>query len=263
MPAEAALRLAVFAAVLALLAAAEAWRPRRRRGLPRRRRWPANLGLAALGVAGARLALPLGAVAWAEVVAARGWGLLPALGLTGAAGAVPAVVLLDLAVWAQHVAFHRFGPLWRLHRAHHSDTDVDVTTGLRFHPLEILLSLGFKCAVIAALGAPPAAVLAFEVLLNAGSMFSHSNLALPPGLDRALRLVCVTPDMHRIHHSPHRAETDSNYGFALPWWDRLFGTYRAEPTGGHEGMALGLERFRAESDQRLRALLLQPWRGGR
>ena len=176
--------------------------------------------------------------------------------------AVPvSVLLLDLAIYLQHVAFHAVPVLWRLHRMHHSDLDIDVTTGLRFHPIEIVLSMGIKLAVVAALGAPALAVLVFEVLLNATSMFNHANLRLPPTMDRALRWILVTPDMHRVHHSVVVAETNSNYGFSLPWWDRLFGTYRDQPAAGHDGMTIGIERFRTDRDLWLDRMLLQPFRG--
>jgi sterol desaturase/sphingolipid hydroxylase (fatty acid hydroxylase superfamily) len=172
-----------------------------------------------------------------------------------------AVVLLDLAIYAQHVVFHHVPALWRLHRMHHADTEFDATTGLRFHPLEILLSLGIKIAVVVALGAPAVAVLAFEILLNASSVFSHGNIALPRAVDAPLRGVLVTPDMHRVHHSVVRAETDSNYGFCLSWWDRLFGTYREAPEAGRDGVTIGLPAFRDPGEQRLDRLLTQPFRG--
>jgi sterol desaturase/sphingolipid hydroxylase (fatty acid hydroxylase superfamily) len=176
--------------------------------------------------------------------------------------AVPAgVVLLDLAVYLQHRVFHAVPALWRLHRVHHADLELDATTGLRFHPIEILLSMAIKIAAVAALGAPAAAVLAFEVLLNAGALFSHANLALPRGLDAVLRAVLVTPAMHRVHHSVVRAETDSNFGFCLSWWDRLFGTYRAAPAAGPDRVTIGLEAFRDPAELRLDRLLTQPFRG--
>ncbi|MDB5373698.1 MAG: fatty acid hydroxylase, partial [Belnapia sp.] len=167
---------------------------------------------------------------------------------------------LDLAIYAQHVAFHAVPLFWRLHRMHHADLELDVTSGLRFHPFEILLSMLIKLAVVVALGAPALAVLAFEVLLNASAMFSHGNVRLPLRLDRILRRVVVTPDMHRIHHSILRHETDSNYGFNLAWWDRLFGTYRAEPAAGQLGLTIGIERFRDPAELRLDRMLLQPFR---
>jgi sterol desaturase/sphingolipid hydroxylase (fatty acid hydroxylase superfamily) len=172
-----------------------------------------------------------------------------------------ALVVLDLAVYIQHVIFHAVPVLWRLHRMHHADLGCDVTTGLRFHPFEIILSMIFKIAVLAALGAPIAAVLVFEVLLNATAMFNHGNVRLPRGLDALLRLVVVTPDMHRVHHSIAPAETNSNFGFNMPWWDRLFGTYCAQPAGGYDEMMIGIEQFRGPRDQWLDRMLMQPMTG--
>jgi sterol desaturase/sphingolipid hydroxylase (fatty acid hydroxylase superfamily) len=176
------------------------------------------------------------------------------------AGVPAAVIALDLAIYLQHVLFHAVPALWRLHRMHHADLEIDVTTGARFHPVEILLSMGIKLGVVAALGAPAAGVLAFEVLLNATSMFNHSNVRMPTRLDRVLRWIVVTPDMHRVHHSTAARETNSNFGFNLPWWDRLFGTYRDQPAAGHNAMTLGVEQFRDPAEQRLDRMLTQPFR---
>jgi sterol desaturase/sphingolipid hydroxylase (fatty acid hydroxylase superfamily) len=173
---------------------------------------------------------------------------------------VLSVVILDLAIYLQHVLFHAVPALWRLHRMHHADLEFDVSTGLRFHPVEILLSTVIKLAVVAALGAPALAVVIFEVLLNATSMFNHSNVRVPLGIDRMLRWLVVTPDMHRVHHSITPRETNSNFGFNLPWWDRLFGTYRAQPQAGHEAMTIGIEQFRDVRELRLDRMLLQPFR---
>jgi sterol desaturase/sphingolipid hydroxylase (fatty acid hydroxylase superfamily) len=167
---------------------------------------------------------------------------------------------LDLAIYFQHVLFHAVPALWRLHRMHHADQEIDVTTGARFHPIEILLSMGLKLGVVAALGAPAVAVLIFEVLLNATAMFNHSNARMPAWLDRALRWIVVTPDMHRVHHSIVACETNSNFGFNLPWWDRLFGTYRGQPAAGHAAMTIGIEQFREPAEQRLVRMLTQPFR---
>ena len=167
---------------------------------------------------------------------------------------------LDLAIYLQHVLFHAVPALWRLHRMHHADLEFDVTTGARFHPIEILLSMGIKLGVVAALGAPAIAVLIFEVLLNATSMFNHSNVRMPVWIDRVLRWIVVTPDMHRVHHSIVARETNSNFGFNLPWWDRLFGTYRDQPAAGHEAMTIGIEQFREPAEQRLDRMLTQPFR---
>ncbi len=253
-------RVTAFALVLATMAALEAWRPRRRRGHPRRRRWPSNLGIVVLDTAVLRLAFPIAAIGVAFWAEANGIGLLNLLPLPWWIAVPLAVVALDLAIWAQHVLFHHVPALWRIHRMHHADLDIDVTTGIRFHPLEILLSMAIKLVVVALLGAPAVAVLVFEVLLNATSMFSHANWCLPARVDRILRRILVTPDMHRVHHSIRREETDSNFGFNLPWWDRLFGTYRAGPQDGHDGMTIGIDRFRDPGEQRLDRMLTQPFR---
>lgn len=237
---EPAIRLVAFFAVFALMAIWEVAAPRRSRLYPRRVRWTANLGLVLLNALLARAILPIAAVGFAALAADRGWGLLNNLTLPAWAALVLAVVALDFAIYLQHVIFHAVPALWRLHRVHHADPDFDVTTGARFHPLEILLSLLIKFAVIAVLGAPAAAVLVFEVLLNASAMFNHANLKLPAGIDRVLRWLLVTPDMHRIHHSVEAAEANSNFGFNLPWWDRLFGTYRAAAALPQERMVIGV-----------------------
>lgn len=234
------IRLLGFAGIMALCLAAEAAFPRRAQQVGRRRRWPGNLALFATDVLVLRLMaplLPVAAAAWAE---AEGFGLLGLLPLPGWAGFLLSLLLLDLAVWTQHWTLHRLDRLWPLHRVHHGDCELDATTGLRFHPAEILASTLYKAALAALIGAPAAAVLAFELLLNASSLFSHANIRLGPGCESRLRLVLVTPDMHRVHHSVRPAEMNSNYGTILPWWDRLFRTYRAQPADGHENMRLGL-----------------------
>ncbi|MFC7693390.1 sterol desaturase family protein [Paeniroseomonas aquatica] len=235
-------------------------RPRRPQAIGRARRWPGNLGIVLLDTLLLRILFPTAAVGLALLAEARGWGLLPLLGAPAWLAIPLSVLLLDLAIYAQHVAFHAVPILWRLHRMHHADLELDVTSGLRFHPLEIILSMLIKLAVVLALGVPALAVLAFEVLLNASAMFSHGNVRLPLGLDRALRRVIVTPDMHRIHHSIRREETDSNYGFNLAWWDRLFGTYRAQPRAGQLGLTIGIGQFRDPAELQLDRMLLQPFR---
>ncbi len=251
------------AAIFALLVLWEWLAPRRRLNAGRRPRWPGNLGILAIDIVAVRLLVPTAAVGVALIAAERGWGLLPLLGLPGWAAIVVGVVALDLVIYAQHVVFHHVPVLWRLHRMHHADLDIDVTTGVRFHPLEILLSLAIKMAAVVALGAPAPAVLIFEVLLNATSMFNHSNVALPPRLEPIVRWIVVTPQMHQVHHSIERAETDSNFGFNLPWWDRLFGTYRAEPASGEQAMTIGLPIFRNINESRIVSLLTQPFRDAR
>ncbi|HZF43229.1 MAG TPA: sterol desaturase family protein [Sphingomonadaceae bacterium] len=254
------IRLGAFAAVLSALAAAEVLAPRRRQTVGRRRRWPSNLGLVALDTLVVRVLFPTAAVGAAIVAQDRGWGLFAAVDLPGWVEIALAVVLLDLVIWAQHVLFHRVPALWRIHRVHHADLECDVTTGLRFHPVEIVASMLVKFAAVAAIGAPPLAVLIFEIVLNASAMWSHANIRLPLGFDRVLRRVLVTPDMHRTHHSVVARETHSNFGFNLAVWDRLFGTYRAQPAAGHEGMTIGVPQFRAPAELRLDRMLLQPLR---
>ncbi|MEJ2604685.1 MAG: sterol desaturase family protein [Gammaproteobacteria bacterium] len=258
---EAWIRAGAFVGILVLIGMLEAALPRRARRYPRRTRWPANLGIVLIDTAVLRVAFPLLAVGAALLAEERGWGLLRLADVPWWLAWPTALLALDLAVYLQHVVFHALPTLWRLHRMHHADLDFDVTTGLRFHPLEIVISMGWKILVILALGAPAGAVILFEVVLNATSMFNHSNLRIPTALDRALRWVVVTPDMHRVHHSVHPDETNSNFGFNLPWWDRLLGTYRDQPRDGHEGMTIGLNRFRDASELRLDRLLLQPFRG--
>jgi sterol desaturase/sphingolipid hydroxylase (fatty acid hydroxylase superfamily) len=225
-------------------------------------RWASNLGLALLNTLTMRFLVPLSAVAVALLARERGWGLLNNVSLPEWLAVVLAVVALDLAIYLQHVLFHAVPALWRLHKVHHADLDLDATSGVRFHTLEIVLSLGIKAAAVVLLGAPALAVVLFEVLLNATSMFNHANVRLPLWLDRVLRLIVVTPDMHRVHHSVHPHETNSNYGFNLPWWDYLLGTYRAQPADGHEGMTLGIAECRDERRaERLPWMLLMPFLG--
>ena len=257
---EGAIRLAAFVAVFAAVALWEALAPRRKRSFERRARWPHNLGLLLVDVALVRVFAPGAAIAVAMTAAGSGWGLLNALALPGWAAIAAGIALLDLAIYFQHVMFHAVPALWRLHRVHHADLDFDVTTGARFHPIEILISTAVKCAAIAALGAPVISVFVFEILLNATAMFNHANASLPQRLERWLRWLVVTPDMHRVHHSVRYEESSSNFGFNLPWWDRLFGTYRAQPRLGHAVMTIGVDAFRSSQDLRLDRLLVQPLR---
>ena len=256
---EPALRLGAFGGVLAVMMLWELAAPRRRRELPRFLRWSNNLALVALDTAILRLAFPILAVGFAGVAQARGWGLLNLVELPGWLAFALAFLALDFAIYLQHVVFHHVPVLWRLHRMHHADIDFDATTGIRFHPLEIVVSMAIKLALVAALGAPPVAVLVFEVVLNATALFNHGNVALGRW-DRAVRHLLVTPDMHRVHHSVIRAEHDSNFGFNFSFWDRLCGTYRAQPTAGHNDMTIGLERFRSRREAWADRLLIQPFR---
>jgi sterol desaturase/sphingolipid hydroxylase (fatty acid hydroxylase superfamily) len=258
--AEPILRLGFFLGILLAMALWEALAPKRVQEIGRLRRWPNNLGLVVLDTFIVRLLFPLAAVGMAFLAASKGWGLLNIVPLPGWLAIPAAVLLLDLTIYGQHVTFHAVPVLWRLHRMHHADLEFDVTTGLRFHPGEILLSMAIKLAAVAVIGAPPLAVLIFEILLNATSLFNHGNVRLPRGLDRILRLIVVTPDMHRVHHSIDRSETDSNFGFNVPWWDRLFGTYRAQPGSGHDRMTIGLPAFRDPRELRLDRMLWQPMR---
>jgi sterol desaturase/sphingolipid hydroxylase (fatty acid hydroxylase superfamily) len=258
--AEPIVRLSCFAFVLVLMAAWEALAPRRRQSIRRRLRWPNNLGLVVFDTFTVRLIFPLAGVGMAVLAQAKGWGFFNIVAAPAWFAIPGAVLLLDLAIYGQHVMFHAVPWLWRLHRMHHADLEFDVTTGLRFHPGEIVLSTLIKFAAILLLGAAPLAVVTFEVLLNATSMFNHGNVRLPVRADRLLRVFIVTPDMHRVHHSIDRRETDSNFGFNVPWWDRLFGTYCAQPALGHDRMTLGIDRFREPGELWLHRMLWQPLR---
>src|SRR5436309_5747652 len=260
LPFEIPIRLAAFAGVLVLMAAWELLAPRRHQPAEHRLRWSSNLGIVVLDTLLVRILVPTTAVGVALLAEERGWGLLHWLAAPSWLAVLVSVIVLDLAIYLQHVLFHAVPALWRLHRMHHADLAFDVTTGVRFHPVEILVSMLIKLIVVAALGASALGVLLFEVLLNATSMFSHGNVRIPEQLDRMLRWIVVTPDMHRVHHSVDAPETNSNFGFNLPWWDRMFGTYRAQPIAGHDAMTIGIEQFRERSDLRLDRMLLQPFR---
>jgi sterol desaturase/sphingolipid hydroxylase (fatty acid hydroxylase superfamily) len=255
------IRLGAFGGVFVVMAIWELVGPRRQQAVGRGWRWPNNLGVVVVDTLLVRILFPTTAIGLALIAEARGFGLFNVIALSAVVGVVVSVIVLDLAIYLQHVLFHAVPALWRLHRMHHADLEFDVTTGLRFHPIEILLSMMIKLAVVAALGTPAVAVLIFEVLLNATSMFSHSNVRIPLGLDRVLRWFVVTPDMHRVHHSILSRETNSNFGFNVPWWDRLFGTYRPQPAAGHETMTIGIEQFRDPRELGLDRMLLQPFRG--
>ncbi|MBT5013854.1 MAG: sterol desaturase family protein [Rhodospirillaceae bacterium] len=258
---EPTVRLSVFLGVFALIAIWEAASPRRERGYSRWLRWTSNLGIVAVNTVVIRLLFPIAAVGMAVATADSGWGLLNIIDLPVWLEILIAVVLLDMVIYLQHVMVHAVPVLWRLHRMHHADLDYDVTTGARFHPIEIILSMAIKLATVSVLGASPAAVIIFEVLLNATAMFNHGNLRLPLAIDQAIRVLIVTPDMHRVHHSVIPAETNSNFGFNLSIWDRLFGTYCAQPSMGHDDMTLGIEDFRTAADMRLDKMLMQPFVG--
>lgn len=255
---EALLRIAAFLSVFAAMGAWEALAPRSPRAVPGRR-WN-NLALLALDVLVLRVAAPGAAIAVAFIAEERGWGLLNAWAPSPWLGIPIAVLFLDLAIYFQHVAFHAVPALWRLHRVHHSDLEFDVTTAVRFHPVEILLSTGIKCAAVAAIGAPVVAVLAFEVILNAMAMFNHGNVRIAPRIERALRRLVVTPGMHRVHHSRDARDQGANFGFNLSAWDRLLGTYRAAPASGLEDAEVGVDDVAPGDAVSLARLLAQPAR---
>lgn len=241
---EATIRLSIFLGLFAILALTEALAPRRIRSQKRSQRWVTNWGITIANAVLLRVmavALPLLAVGAAVDAQAQGWGLFNALGLPLWIEVIAAILILDFVIWAQHLITHKVPVLWRLHRVHHADVDMDVTTAIRFHPVEIALSMILKIGVVYLLGPAAVAVILFEIILNGTAMFNHANIRLPLWLDAGVRKVLVTPDMHRVHHSVHRHEHDSNYGFALSIWDRMFGTYIAQPEAGHDDMAVGLE----------------------
>lgn len=259
MPYEPLVRIGSFLAVLLIMAWAEHARPKRVPRPPRKGRWFANLGTAFLSTGIVRLLFPVLPAALAALCAQYGWGLFNLLDLPLPIS-VPATMLLqDMAVYWQHVAFHRFLPLWRIHRMHHADLHIDASTGVRFHPLEIILSMVYKLTLVAILGPPVLGVILFEIVLNGCALFNHANLALPAGVDRILRLAVVTPDMHRVHHSTDMHEANRNFGFNFPWWDRLFSTYKPQPDLGHHDMAIGLNIFRSPSSQTLGGMLSIPF----
>jgi sterol desaturase/sphingolipid hydroxylase (fatty acid hydroxylase superfamily) len=255
------IRMGVFLTVFAAMALWELASPRRKLTTDKTRRWLRNVGLVVVDALSVRLLFPAGAVGLSWLARERGFGLLNAVGLPAWFEFALSFLALDFVVYLQHVVFHAVPALFRLHMVHHADLDFDVTTGNRFHPLEILLSMVVKGTVVVALGPPVLSVLAFEVILNATAMFNHGNVRIPSGIDRILRLFVVTPDMHRVHHSVVPVETNSNFGFNLPWWDRLLGTYRPEPRAGHEGMTIGLRQFRAPERLTLPRLLVLPFVG--
>ncbi|MBM3520138.1 MAG: sterol desaturase family protein [Alphaproteobacteria bacterium] len=257
---EATIRLLIFVAIFAAIAALEFTVPRRPRTVDWRRRWAINLSILAIDVIVQRLTLGAAAFATALYAEAHGWGLFGLLAWPWWIEAAIAFIILDFAIYLQHVLFHALPVFWRLHQVHHADLDVDLTTGTRFHPVEILISLIYKAGLVAALGADPWAVLAFEAVLNGAAIFSHGNIHLPQRLEGALRRVVVTPDMHRIHHSVIAAETNSNYGFFLSVWDRLGGTFRQSPAKGQEAMELGLPGLREPGQVSLAGILLLPFR---
>ena len=259
---EPVIRISFFLGILAAIALWEIAAPRRVLSVSRMLRWGGNLGIVVLNTVVLRLLFPAAAVGTAVFAGEQGWGMFNYFDTPYWLAVIVSVVALDFVVWLQHVMVHAVPLFWRLHRMHHADLDFDVTTGLRFHPLEIILSMFIKFAAIIVLGPPIIAVIIFEILLNATAMFNHGNIRLPLKLDRLLRWIVVTPDMHRVHHSVEDDEANSNFGFNLPWWDRLFGTYRDQPRGGHDGMTIGIRKYREpKQSSRFDGLLLMPFRG--
>lgn len=252
-------RLGFFAAIFFVVAQIENIAPRRILLKSRFKRWISNLGMQIIDVALLLLIFPLFPVGLAVLCEQRGWGLLNYFHIMRPAALIIGVLVLDFVIYLQHRLFHIVPVLWRVHKVHHTDEDIDVTTALRFHPIEIILSLLIKFAAVAAIGAPPLSVLIFEVLLNGASIFNHGNIKIPLSFDRVIRLILVTPDMHRVHHSVIARETNSNYGFSFSWWDKIFGTYNAQPREGHEKMKIGLNGYHDDRSMQLSALLMMPF----
>ena len=258
---ELLIRLGFFIGILIIMFLWEIIAPRRPLITSKVTRWVTNLGLVLIDSIAIRLVFPAALIGFASLFQLRGWGLFNLFGLPYLFNIVLGVLILDLAIYLQHVMFHSVPLLWRLHMVHHTDMDLDVTTGVRFHPIEILLSMGIKLAVVFLIGASSAAVLIFEVLLNGTSMFNHGNVRLPQNIDSIVRLLVVTPEMHRVHHSTIRWETNSNLGFNFPWWDRLFGTYRPQPAKGHLEMTIGLDQYKDPGKLTLPWLMALPFIG--
>jgi sterol desaturase/sphingolipid hydroxylase (fatty acid hydroxylase superfamily) len=259
MPAEPTIRISVFAAVLLAVALWELISPRRPLLDNRRRRWFTNLALVVIDTTAVRFLFPILPVALAQLAETRGWGLCNVLAMALWLKIILSLIMLDFIIYLQHLLFHYTPFFWHLHRMHHTDLDLDVTSGNRFHPLEIIISMLIKMAAVVTLGVPGQAVLAFEVILNASAMFNHGNIRIPAAFDSLLRLFLVTPDMHRVHHSTLLRETNSNFGFNLPWWDRICGTYRPQPEKGHLDMTIGLREYRDPEKLTLIRLLIQPF----
>jgi len=258
---DAVIRLGFFFGVLIIMAIWELLWPRRVLTMSKLSRWLSNLGIVLLDNVLIRILFPVLVIGLAAMGQENKWGLLNNIQLPYWLSVGLGVLALDLVVYLQHLMFHAVPVIWRLHMMHHADLDIDVTTGLRFHPLEIIISMFIKLSTVAALGPSVLTVLIFEVTLNATAMFNHSNVKMPFHVDRLLRLLVVTPDMHRVHHSVTIRETNSNFGFNFPWWDRMFGTYRAQPVAGHEGMTIGLSQFRDPKRNNLFRMLILPFVG--
>jgi len=257
---EGIIRLSIFAGVFLLMALSETLFPRKQRSMTRSKRWFTNWALVIIDSLAVRFLVPILAIGMATIATERGWGLLALVQAPMWVKVLTAIILLDMLIYAQHVASHKIEILWRFHKVHHVDRDIDVTTGARFHPIEILFSMAFKVGCVIVIGAPVLAVFLFEVILNASAMFNHSNVKLPIGVDRVVRKIIVTPDMHRVHHSVLQKETDSNYGFFLSIWDRLFKTYIDQPKSGHDDMTIGLIEHQDQQPASLIWSLLLPFK---
>ena len=256
---ETLVRLGFFAAIFFVMALSEKTAPRRILLQSKTKRWISNLGMQIIDVVVLRLIFPLFSVGIAVICAQRGWGLLNYYQIAPLPSLIIGVAALDFVIYLQHRMFHVVPVFWRVHMVHHTDQDIDVTTALRFHPLEIILSLLIKFTAVAAIGAPPLSVLIFEIMLNGAAMFNHGNVGIPLSFDRMIRMVLVTPDMHRVHHSVIARETNSNYGFSFSWWDKLLGTYIAQPQEGHDKMKIGLNGYHDDRSLKLSALLMMPF----
>lgn len=260
---ESSIRVTIFVAVLVCMIVLEAIFPKRQRIEPRSKRWLTNVGLILIDSIVLRIVLPVLAVSVAMTAEEQGWGLFNLILLPFWFELIFAIVLLDMAIYWQHVASHHWPVLWRLHKVHHSDRDIDVTTGIRFHPIEILLSMLYKLLCLLLIGPAVIAIVVFEILLNACALFNHANFKLPIKADQIIRLVLVTPDMHRVHHSVIEQETNSNYGFCLSIWDRVFGSYIAQPSRGHDNMTIGLAEYQTKQPSNLFWALIIPFKSKR
>lgn len=258
---EATIRMTFFVGIFVVVALVELGVPRRPLTTSKTGRWFANIGIVIINTVVLRLLVPAGALGISVWVGRQGWGVFNYVDWPFWVEVILSVILLDFVIYLQHLMFHAVPLLWRLHMMHHADLDYDLTTGTRFHPIEIIISMGIKAVAISVLGAPPVGVIIFEILLNGTAMFNHGNFYIPLGVERILRLLVVTPDMHRVHHSVLPSETNSNFGFNLPWWDRLMGTYRAQPTKGHDGMTIGLNQFRDPARLTLPRIIALPFIG--
>lgn len=254
------LRLVIFIGALLSFSGLEALLPRKTRTSTRRRRWPTNLAFALINTAALQLLVPLAAVGTAAWASQTGFGLFNNINISTAISALVSIILLDAALYWQHVATHKIPILWRLHKVHHTDRDLDASSGIRFHPVEIVLSMAFKMLIVAGLGVSVMAVIIFEIILNACALFNHANIRLPSKIDAVMRVFIATPDYHRVHHSAVEDETNSNYGFSLTLWDRVFGTYKPQPKAGHDNMVIGLAQHQNTGPTRLLWSLALPFK---